>query len=63
MLRNEDKTTDAYLASIKRYDSPTSNIERQNIGWVERLKKNKGIHSFLPKTTLVRSFFSWLYQS
>src|SRR5262249_54634323 len=43
MSLNENKTTNAYLASIKGYDLPSSFLERGGQGWEEKSKKDKSI--------------------
>jgi hypothetical protein len=49
MTLYEDKTTQRYIGSIKRYDLPWSTIERVGMGkWQEKLHRdNSVLHSFI----------------
>jgi hypothetical protein len=44
MSLNEDKRTDSYLASIERYNLPSSFFERGGPGWEEKSKKDKSVN-------------------
>ena len=43
MSLNENTRTDGYLASIRRYDLPSSFLERGGPGWEEKSKKDKSV--------------------
>ena len=47
MSLNENTKTDSYLASIQRYELPSTFVERGGRGWEERSKKDKSVqHNF-----------------